>query len=164
MIGLVSQDVHLFDTSLRDNLAVADPDLTDAQAWAACRMAQLDGFVAGLPEGLATRVGENGVQLSGGERQRLAIARAIVKAAPILILDEATAGLDPATEASLLDALAPFLAGRTTILITHRAAVVARADRIVALDAGRVRPVAAASVGLRATRAGPSDARAADMG
>jgi ATP-binding cassette subfamily C protein CydC len=129
LLGVVPQDVHLFDATIRDNLAVADADVTDEQIEEACRLAQVHAFIEALPQGYETRVGENGVLLSGGERQRLAIARAIIKDAPILILDEATANLDVDTEAALLDSLAPFLAGRTTIVISHRMSVAARTDR-----------------------------------
>ena len=133
LLGVVPQDVHLFDATIRDNLAVADADVTDERIEEACRMAQVHDFIETLPAGYETRVGENGVLLSGGERQRLAIARAIIKDAPILILDEATANLDVATEAALLDSLAPFMAGRTTIVISHRASVAARTDRQLVL-------------------------------
>ena len=133
LLGVVPQDVHLFDATIRDNLAVADADVTDEQIEEACRMAQVHAFIATLPQGYETRVGENGVLLSGGERQRLAIARAIIKNAPILILDEATANLDVETEAALLDLLAPFMAGRTTIVISHRMSVAAWADRQLVL-------------------------------
>jgi thiol reductant ABC exporter CydC subunit len=133
LLGVVPQDVHLFDATIRDNLAVADADVTDERIEEACRLAQVDTFIATLPDGYETRVGEHGALLSGGERQRLAIARAIIKDAPILILDEATANLDVATEAALLDSLAPFMAGRTTIVISHRASVAARTDRQVVL-------------------------------
>ena len=101
---------------------------------AACRQAQLHDFDRRRCQpGYETRVGENGVLLSGGERQRLAIARAILKDAPILILDEATANLDVATEAQLMESLAPFMAGRTTLVISHRASVAARAERTILL-------------------------------
>ena len=138
MLGVVSQDVHLFNATIRDNLALADPDVTDGQMEAACRLACLDDFIKTLPDGYNTRIGENGVLLSGGQRQRLAIARVIIKDAPILILDEATANLDGPTERAVLDSIAPFMAGRTTIAITHRAAVRDRCDRSVTLDGGRI--------------------------
>jgi thiol reductant ABC exporter CydC subunit len=133
LLGVVPQDVHLFDATIRDNLAVADADVTDERIEEACRLAQVDAFIEALPDRYETRVGEHGALLSGGERQRLAIARAIIKDAPILILDEATANLDVATEAALLDSIAPFMAGRTTIVISHRASVAARTDRQVVL-------------------------------
>ena len=104
-LGVVSQRVHLFNASVRDNLAVADPDATDAEMEAACRMAQVHETIVALPEGYETQIGEDGVRLSGGERQRLAIARAILKDAPILVLDEATANLDVLTEQRLLGSL-----------------------------------------------------------
>jgi ATP-binding cassette subfamily C protein CydC len=134
LLGVVPQDVHLFDATIRDNLAVADADVTDERIEAACRLAQVHAFIETLPKGYETRVGENGVLLSGGERQRLAIARAIIKDAPILILDEATANLDVGTEAALLDSLAPFIATRTTIVISHRMSVASRTDRLLVLD------------------------------
>jgi len=129
LLGVVPQDVHLFDATIRDNLAVADADVTDERIEEACRLAQVHAFIETLPHGYETRIGENGVLLSGGERQRLAIARAIIKDAPVFILDEATANLDVETEAALLDSLAPFMAGRTTIVISHRTSVAARTDR-----------------------------------
>ncbi len=137
-IGVVSQRVHLFDTTIRDNLALADPDVTDERIAEACRLARLDTFIDGLPDGDRTRIGEDGVRLSGGERQRLAVARAIIKDAPILVLDEATANLDQATEASLMDGIAPFMASRTVILITHREELAARCDATVRLERGRI--------------------------
>ena len=107
-------------------------------------MAQVHAFIETLPAGYETRVGENGLLLSGGERQRLAIARAIIKDAPILILDEATANLDAATERDLMASLAPFMAGRTTLVISHRASVAAGMDRtVIAAGLEEGRPVAA---------------------
>ena len=135
-IGVVSQRVDLFDATVRDNLALADAELTDEAMIRACQQADLHDFIESLPNGYETRIGEDGVRLSGGERQRLAIARAIIKDAPILILDEATSNLDAETEGRLLDGIAGFMAGRTTLLISHRPAVAARADRVVTLDAG----------------------------
>jgi thiol reductant ABC exporter CydC subunit len=133
LLGVVPQDVHLFNATIRDNLAVADADVTDETIVAACRMAQVHDAIEALPAGYATRVGENGLLLSGGERQRLAIARAIIKDAPILVLDEATANLDVATEQRLMASLAAFIAGRTTIVISHRASVAAGMDRTIRL-------------------------------
>ncbi len=144
MLGVVSQQVHLFNVSVRDNLAVANPDATDAEIEAACRMAQVHEAIVGLPEGYETLVGEDGVRLSGGERQRLAVARAILKGAPILVLDEATANLDVLTERRLLDSLAPFLAGRTTLVISHRPSVAEHVDRVILLENGRAAEAAGA--------------------
>jgi thiol reductant ABC exporter CydC subunit len=135
--AVAPQDVHLFNTTLRDNLLLADPDATDLQVDAACRVAQLGDLIASLPMGLDTPTGENGLQLSGGERQRLALARALLKDAPILILDEPTANLDADTEARLMAALAPSLVCRTALLISHRPAVWACADRVIFLEQGR---------------------------
>ena len=138
LLAVSAQDAHVFDATIRDNLAVADGDATDEQIVAACRMARIHDVIAALPAGYETRVGENGVQLSGGERQRLAVARAILKDAPILVLDEATANLDVETERDLLASLAPFMRERTTLVITHRPAVAAAMDRVVRLDGGRI--------------------------
>jgi len=138
MLGVVSQDVHLFNATVRDNLAVADPDVTDERITEACRLAQIHETIVALPNGYETRVGENGLLLSGGERQRLAIARAIIKDAPILILDEATANLDVETERDVMASLASFMVGRTTLVISHRAAVAEVTDRTVTMVAGRV--------------------------
>jgi len=138
LFAVVSQRVDLFDATIRDNLALADPDVTDEQIEAACRVAQLHEFVTTLPRGYSTRIGEDGIRLSGGERRRLAIARAVIRDAPILILDEATADLDAVTERRLMTALGPFLAGRTTIVISHRPAVAREADVTVVLNRGRL--------------------------
>ena len=140
MLGVVAQDVHLFDATIRDNLALADAEATDEQIEAACRQACIHDAIAALPAGYRTRVGENGVLLSGGERQRLAIARVILRAAPILILDEATANLDASTERDVMASLAPFMAGRTTLVISHRASVAAGMDRVLRMASGRMVP------------------------
>jgi thiol reductant ABC exporter CydC subunit len=144
MLGVVSQQVDLFDATIRDNVAVADADASDAEIEAACRTAQLHDAIVAMPQGYDTRIGEDGVRLSGGERRRLAIARAILRDAPILILDEATADLDPPTEARLVEAIRPFIAGRTTLLISHRTALVREAEAVVRLDGGRALPMATA--------------------
>ncbi len=137
MLGVVSQHVHLFDATIRDNLAVADADVTDERVELACRQAQLHDFIMTLPLGYETRIGEDGVRLSGGERRRLAIARAIIKDAPVLVLDEPTADIDVSTEERLLVSLESFMRGRTTLLISHREAVIRHADTVLVLDAGR---------------------------
>ena len=110
--------------------------MTDERIEAACRLARIHDTIAALPQGYATRIGENGLLLSGGERQRLAIARAIIKDAPILILDEATANLDVETERDVMASLGPFMAGRTTLVISHRAGVAAGMDRTVRMENG----------------------------
>jgi thiol reductant ABC exporter CydC subunit len=138
LLAVVSQHTHLFNTTIRDNLRLANPDASETDLIAACHLAQLDHFVQSLPQGYDTLVGENGLLLSGGERQRLAIARAILKDAPILVLDEATSQLDAVTEQRLMQSLAPFMAGRTTLIITHRPAGLAGADQVVRLEKGRL--------------------------
>ena len=140
LLGVVPQNVHLFNATVRDNLLLANPDATDEQIVDACRQAQLHDFIESLPLKYDTLIGENGLLLSGGERQRLAIARAILKDAPILIFDEATANLDAITEQQLLRSLEPFMAGRTVIIISHRR--VGRSssvDQVIELEQGRVK-------------------------
>ena len=139
LIGVVPQNVHLFNATVRDNLLLANPDATEEQIVAACRMTQLHDFIEGLPLKYETLIGENGLLLSGGERQRLAVARAILKDAPILILDEATANLDAITEQSLLKALEAFMADRTVLIISHRSVAWAGVDQIVRLENGRLK-------------------------
>ena len=143
LLGVVSQRVDLFDSTIRDNLALADPDVSDDAMEAACRVAQLHDVIAALPDGYDTRIGADGHRLSGGERRRLAIARAIIKDAPVLILDEATADLDAVTEERLVASLRPFVAGRTTLVISHRPALVNMADTVVELRGGRLRTIRA---------------------
>jgi thiol reductant ABC exporter CydC subunit len=138
LLSVVEQDVHLFDATVRDNLAVADAEVSDERIEAACRLAGIHDTVAALPAGYETWIGEGGLLLSAGERQRLAIARALIREAPIVILDEATANLDVETERDLLASLRAHLAGRTVLAITHREAVAAAMDRTIRLDAGRV--------------------------
>ncbi len=138
LMGMVTQQTYLFNTTVRENLRLARPDATQTELEAATRAAQLHDFIVSLPEGYDTWIGEQGWQLSGGERQRLAIARALLKDAPVLILDEPTANLDPATATALLDALAPLMAGRTTLTITHRLAGLEHMAEIIVLDRGRV--------------------------
>jgi ATP-binding cassette, subfamily C, bacterial CydC len=138
LISVVPQDVHLFNASIRDNLLLANPDANDEEIVASCRIALLGDFIPGLPEGYDTRIGENGLLLSGGERQRLAIARAVLKASPIVILDEPTANLDPETERKLMHSLEPFLGGRSVLLISHRPAVLECVDLLLTMENGRI--------------------------
>lgn len=138
MIGLVSQRTHLFNATIRENLAIANPSADQAAIETACRQAQIHDFIAGLPQGYATSVGEFGLALSGGERQRLSIARAILKNAPILVLDEPTANLDRQNEQLVLQALQSLMKNRSTILITHRLADLESFGEILVLRAGQV--------------------------
>ena len=137
-IGVVPQHVLLFNASVRDNIAYGRADATDAEIEAAARRARAHEFVAALPHGYDTSIGDRGVRLSGGQQQRVALARALLKDPPILILDEATAMFDPQGEAEFLEQARDALAGRTVLLITHRPASLAVADRIVRMDGGRV--------------------------
>jgi ATP-binding cassette, subfamily C, bacterial CydD len=138
LIAVVPQDTFLFHASIRDNLTIARPEADDSQLRAALAAAGALGFVDALPDGLATVVGERGMRLSGGQRQRIAIARALLKDAPILILDEATSSVDVAAESSILAALQPLRRGRTTLVIAHRLSTVQDADKILVLDRGRI--------------------------
>jgi ATP-binding cassette, subfamily B, bacterial len=137
-IALVAQDTYLFNDTLEANVRLARPDASAEQVGLALSRAALAGFVAGLPDGLATRVGERGVQLSGGQRQRIAIARAFLKDAPLLILDEATSHLDTISEQAVRDALDELMADRTTIVIAHRLSTIRAADLILVLRDGRL--------------------------
>jgi ATP-binding cassette subfamily C protein CydCD len=137
-IALVAQDTYLFNDSLRGNVALAKPGAGEAEIEEALARAALGDFVATLPDGLNTRVGERGVQLSGGQRQRVAIARAFLKNAPILILDEATSHLDAVSEAQVRRALVELMRDRTTIVIAHRLSTVRDAELIAVLDGGRL--------------------------
>ena len=137
-IALVSQDTYLFNTTLAENIRLARPDASDADVTRAVEQAALASFVAGLPEGLGTSVGERGVQLSGGQRQRVAIARAFLKDAGILVLDEATSHLDATSERQVHEALDTLKRGRTTLIIAHRLSSLRSADRIAVLEAGRI--------------------------
>ena len=137
-IGLVTQDTVLFDATARENIAYGDPDAPPDRVRAAARAACADEFLEKLPRGYETPVGEGAARLSGGQRQRLAIARALYKDAPVLILDEATSQLDVASEALVARAVSNLMAGRTTLVIAHRLSTVRRADRIIVLDGGRI--------------------------
>ncbi len=137
-VAIVSQDIVMFDDTVRANIKYGRPDATDADIEDAARAAGADEFIADLPDGYDTLVGERGQALSGGQRQRLAIARAILKDAPILLLDEATSALDTETERQVQAALDTLKRGRTTLVIAHRLSTIAAADQICVVDQGRI--------------------------
>ena len=137
--AVVAQQTHLFNTSIRENLLLARPDAAEAELHAALRDAGILDEAMDMPERLDTLVGEAGTRLSGGQARRIAIARAFLKNAPILILDEPTEGLDAASERTVVEALARLMRDRTTLLITHRLQALSHADRVVVLEAGRIR-------------------------
>lgn len=137
-LGLVPQEVVLFNDTLRFNLAYARPEASDAEIMKAAERARLGAFIASLPRGLDTKVGERGLKLSGGEKQRVGVARAILLDPAILVLDEATSSLDSETEKEVQTALAEAARGRTTIAVAHRLSTIARADIVFVLDQGRI--------------------------
>jgi len=137
-IAIVPQDPVIFAASARENIRFGRPDATDAEIESAARAAAAHDFIAALPEGYDSYLGERGVMLSGGQKQRIAIARAILRAAPVLLLDEATSALDAESERAVQAAVEDLSAGRTTLIVAHRLATVKKADRIVVLEAGRI--------------------------
>lgn len=137
-LAMVFQDVYLFDGTIEDNIRIGRPDATAEEIQEAARLARVDEIVDRLPDGWNTRVGEGGVGLSGGERQRVSIARALVKHAPIVLLDEATAALDPDNEAAVTAAIQALAERRTLIVVAHRLHTVASADQILVLDGGQI--------------------------
>ncbi len=137
-LALVSQDVVLFNDSVRANIAYGMPDASDDAIMTAAKKANAHGFIEQLPDGYATQIGPAGVKLSGGQRQRISIARAILKNAPILLLDEATSALDSASERAVQDALTLLMQGRTTLVIAHRLTTIQNADLILVLDHGKI--------------------------
>jgi ABC-type multidrug transport system fused ATPase/permease subunit len=137
-MALVSQEVVVFDLSVAENIACGNPNASRAQIEAAAVAADADSFIRRLPHGYDTRIGERGVTLSGGQRQRISIARAFVRDAPILVLDEATASLDSAAEAEVQAAIERLEQNRTVLSIAHRLSTLTNMDRIVVLSAGRM--------------------------
>ncbi len=137
-MALVAQDTYLFNDTIRENIRLGRQDATGSEVEDAARQANAAEFIESFPDGYDTHVGERGMQLSGGQRQRIAIARAILKNAPVLILDEATSHLDAISESTVRDALSRLMEGRTTIVIAHRLSTIRDADKIVVLDEGRV--------------------------
>ena len=137
-VGYVTQDAHMFHDTIRTNLLYARPEADEVEVWAALEAAQVARLVRGLPDGLDTVVGDRGYRLSGGERQRLAIARLLLKAPSIVVLDEATAHLDSESESAVQKALDAALEGRTSLVIAHRLSTVRNADQILVLDEGRI--------------------------
>ncbi len=137
-LALVAQDPTIFAASAADNIRFGRPDADEASIRAAAKAAYADEFIAALPDGYRTVLGERGITLSGGQRQRIAIARAILKDAPVLLLDEATSALDAESETAVQAALEHLMQGRTSLVIAHRLATIKSADRIVVMDEGRI--------------------------
>jgi len=137
-IAYVPQESSLFHRSIRDNIAYGKPNATEAEIIKSAKEANAWEFIAKLPEGLDTMVGERGVKLSGGQRQRIAIARAILKNSPILVLDEATSALDSESEKLIQDSLDNLMKNRTSLVIAHRLSTIAKLDRIIVLDQGQI--------------------------
>jgi ABC-type multidrug transport system fused ATPase/permease subunit len=137
-MAVVSQTTHLFNASLRENLLIARPKASQAELERAAELARIHGFIQSLPQGYDTWIGEQGLLLSGGERQRLAIARALLKDAPLLLLDEPTAHLDALTEWQVLETLGALMSGRSVLMITHRLVGLEIMDEILVLNRGRI--------------------------
>jgi ATP-binding cassette subfamily B protein len=138
---LVSQDVYLFHGTIRENIAYGMGDLPLEEVRKAAQIAQLDEFIESLPAKYETLIGERGLKLSGGQRQRLSIARAVLKNAPVIIMDEATSSVDTETERAIQRQIEAFTSGRTALLIAHRLSTLRQANRILVLDQGRVAEV-----------------------
>lgn len=138
LVSFVTQDNYLFRCSLLENIRLGSPSATDEEVKAAARAAQCEEFIAKLPQGYDTPAGEAGKRLSGGEKQRISIARAMLKDAPIILLDEATASIDPENEHLIQSALSELTRGKTIITIAHRLATIEQADQILVVDDGRI--------------------------
>lgn len=136
--SMVFQRVYLFNDSIENNIKFGKPDATHEEVVAAAKAARCHDFITALPDGYDTIIGESGATISGGERQRLSIARAMLKDAPIIILDEATANVDPENEVELQEAVKALTAGKTLVMIAHRMKTVQEADQILVLDQGRI--------------------------
>jgi ATP-binding cassette, subfamily C, bacterial CydC len=137
-MAVVEQKTHLFNATVRENLLLARPDASETEMEQAARQALLHDFIQSLPQGYDTLIGEQGFKFSGGERQRMAIARAILKDAPVLLLDEPTAHLDVSAEEGIMRSLLTFMRGRTTIMITHRLVGLDMADEILVMQGGNI--------------------------
>jgi ATP-binding cassette subfamily B protein len=159
--GIVLQDAVLFSATVAENIAYGRPGATEAEVVAAAKAANAHEFITGLPDDYATLVGERGMRLSGGERQRLALARAFLKDAPILILDEPTSSVDTATEAGIMQAMERLMRGRTTFMIAHRLTTLADCDVLLEVRGGRVSPVTPAAAPSFGEGVGPGTARRA---
>jgi ATP-binding cassette subfamily B protein len=140
-VAVVLQDTFLFNASVRENLLYGKPDATEEELIAAARAAYAHEFIAAMPDGYSTEIGERGVKLSGGQRQRLALARAILADPRILILDEATSSVDAEAEYLIQQALERVMQGRTALVIAHRLSTIRNADQIIALEGGRIREI-----------------------
>ena len=138
VVGAVTQDAHMFHDTIRANLAYARPEAAEDELIEACRSAQIWDMIALLPDGLDTIVGDRGYRLSGGEKQRLAIARLLLKAPSVVVLDEATAHLDSESEVAVQHALKTALTGRTSLVIAHRLSTIREADQILVIDDGQI--------------------------
>jgi ATP-binding cassette subfamily B protein/subfamily B ATP-binding cassette protein MsbA len=137
-VSIVLQDGFLFHGTVRENLIFGNPLATDQQITGAAKVANAHDFITVMPDGYDTLIGERGVKLSGGQKQRISIARAVLKDAPLLILDEATSAVDTETEFLIQQALERLMAGRTTVIIAHRLSTIRKADKIVVLDGRRI--------------------------
>ena len=138
MIALVSQEPILFDMSIKENILYSRPNSSEEEIISAAKSAAADSFIAQLPNGYNTVIGENGYSLSGGQKQRISIARAFLKNAPILLLDEATSSLDTESESLVQEAIKKLMKDRTTLVIAHRLSTIINADQIIVLDDGKI--------------------------